>query len=310
MGRIMRNLDITTLRLFVAVCETGSLKMAGEQENLVGSAISKRFAQLEDALGTVLLTRRRRGMVPTQAGETLLEHARAVMANLDSIERDMAGYAGGASGLVQVLCTASVLEESLAHDVAAFLQVKAHRHIHVTMEERVSRGVVQGIHDGVASIGLCWDAVDLGGLAFRPYRPDHLVMVMHPSHPLARRRRLRFEETLDHQQVGLPATTAMQIMLRRIAAEHGKPLVHRVVVSTFDGALRVVHANLAISVVPREIAEIYAGAVGLVMVPLTDEWAERRFVLCFRDEAALSPASRLLVQHLANDRDAKLAESA
>jgi hypothetical protein len=37
---------------------------------------------------------------------------------------------------------------------------------------------------------------------------------------------------------------------------------------------------------------------------LTDEWAERRFVLCFRDEAALSPASRLLVQHLTNGRGA------
>lgn len=296
----MRDLDITTLKLFVSVCETGSLRLAGEQANIVGSAISKRFAQLEDSLGTALLTRRKRGMVPTQAGETLLEHARAVMARVERIERDMAGYAGGASGLVRLLCTASVLEESLAQDVADFLRVPAHRDIQVSMEEHVSRDVVQGIREGTASIGLCWDAVDLRGLDSRAYRADHLVMVMHPSHSLARQPGLRFEQTLDHQQVGLPATTALQILLRRVAAEHGKTLVHRVVVSNFDAALRVVHANLAISVVPLEVARIYAGATGLVVVPLVDTWAQRRFVVCFRDEGGLPPASRLLMKHLAN----------
>jgi hypothetical protein len=71
-------------------------------------------------------------MVPTHAGETLLEHARAVLARLDRIERDMSGYAKGASGQVRLLCTASVLEESLAQDVADFLSLPAHRDLQVS----------------------------------------------------------------------------------------------------------------------------------------------------------------------------------
>ena len=55
----MRELDLTTLRLFVAVCETRNIARAGEQANLVGSAISKRLAQLEDTVGVRLLQRRR-----------------------------------------------------------------------------------------------------------------------------------------------------------------------------------------------------------------------------------------------------------
>ncbi len=53
----MRDLDLTTLRLFVAVCETQNIARAGEQQHIVASAISKRLAQLEETVGTSLLDR-------------------------------------------------------------------------------------------------------------------------------------------------------------------------------------------------------------------------------------------------------------
>ena len=284
----MRYLDLTTLRLFVAVCETGSLSRAAEQAHIVGSAISKRLAQLEAGLGT------------PPAGATLLEHARVVLAGVDRIGRDMAGYAGGARGLVRVLCTSSVLEESLAHDVADFLRQPAHGDIQVTMEDHISPQVVRGVLEGTASLGLCWDAVDTQGLATRPYRTDRLAMVMHPAHPLAGHDHLHYAQTLAHQQVGLPATTILQILLRRVAAEQGRQIQSRATVSNFDAALRVVQADLAMAVVPVEVAAVYASAVGLRVVPLADAWARRQFVVCFKDRDTLSSAAQLLLEHLAS----------
>src|SRR5579864_5757764 len=99
----MRDLDLTTLRLFVAVCATGNMARAGEQENIVASAISKRLAVLEDTVGAKLLERRRHGVAPTAAGETLLEHARGMLAGADRITRDMADYGSGVKGQVRVL---------------------------------------------------------------------------------------------------------------------------------------------------------------------------------------------------------------
>ena len=294
----MRDLDLTTLRLFAAVCDARSIARAAEQANIVGSAISKRLAQLEDTVGTQLLVRRRRGVEPTPAGESLLEHARAMLASADQIERDMGAYALGIRGQVRILATASVMAESLADDVAAFLRVEAHHDIRVTMEERVSPDVIRGIKEGVASVGICWDAADLTGLQSCSYRHDHLAIVVHPSHPLAGRETLTFEETLAHEHVSLPAHSAVQVMLQRAAALKGKAVVHRVIVSNFEAALRVVRANLAISVVPREVAEPYARTYGLRVMPLSDGWARRRFAICFRDEAGLSAAARVLVRHL------------
>jgi DNA-binding transcriptional LysR family regulator len=88
-------------------------------------------------------------------------------------------------------------------------------------------------------------------------------------------------------------------MLQRNAARLGRTVNHRVVVTNFEAALRVVRAGLAISLVPREVAQAAAADLGLRLLPLAEPWAERRFILCYRDAASLTPAAQLLVEHLA-----------
>ena len=296
----MRDLDLTTLRLFVSVCETGNIARAGERANIVGSAISKRLAQLEDQVGTPLLVRKRHGVLPTPAGQTLLEHARGMLDGAARIERDMEAYVAGGRGQVRILASVSAMTESLADDVAAFLRLPKHLAINVDLEERVSPEIVRGVREGHASLGVCWDAANVGPLQSRPYRTDTLCVALPPGHPLAGRRKLRFADTLAYEQVSLPVNSAVQVMLQRRAAALGRALDHRVVVTNFEAALRVVRAGLAISIVPREVAE--AGAAppaGLKLLPLDEPWAQRRFILCFRDAASLSPAALLLVEHLA-----------
>jgi len=294
----MRDLDITTLRLFISVCETGNIARAGQRANIVGSAISKRLAQLEDTVGAKLLTRKRRGVEPTEAGETLLEHARAILASSDRIERDMSAYASGVKGQVRILATASVLAESLAEDIASFLQAEAHRNIRVDMEERVSNEVVRGVKEGIASLGICWDAAEFHGLAHRPYRGDRLAVVTAPGHPLAEQEAVFFEEALAYEHVSMPAAGAVLRMLQTAASNSGRTLRHRVTVSNFDSAFRVVLAGLAISVAPIEVATPYALAHGLRVLPLKDAWSRRRFAICMRSETGLTAAAALLLEHL------------
>jgi DNA-binding transcriptional LysR family regulator len=135
-------------------------------------------------------------------------------------------------------------------------------------------------------------------LQSRPYRSDHLSIVAHPAHPLAGQRSVRFEQTLDFEHVSLPVTSAVQVMLQRTAAELGRTVKYRVIVANFESALRVVRANLAISVVPQEVALPYALAHNLRVIALDEPWAERHFAISFRDESSLTPAARLLLAHL------------
>ncbi|HSH90404.1 MAG TPA: LysR family transcriptional regulator [Ramlibacter sp.] len=295
----MRDLDLTSLRLFAAVCESGNIARAGEKANIVPSAISKRLAQLEDTVGTPLLVRKRHGVVPTAAGHTLLEHARTMLDSAARIERDMEGYAAGVKGQVRILASVSAMSESLADDVAAFLKMPDHRNIQVDMEERVSPEIIRGVREGAASLGVCWDAAALGPLQSQGYRRDRLCIVVPPGHPLATKKSVRFAQTLDYEHVSLPVNSAVQVMLRRAAAQLGRTLNHRVVVTSFEAAMRVVRAGLAISLVPAEVSEPYAGTYGLKVIPLMEPWAERRFIICYRDANTLPPAAQLLVAHLA-----------
>lgn len=81
---------------------------------------------------------------------------------------------------------------------------------------------------------------------------------------------------LAHEHVGLPPTTAVYSMLHRAAARAGRTLINRVVVSNFDAALRVVRANLGISVIPMQVSRSWAAAGEIVAIPLLDGWAQRR----------------------------------
>ena len=294
----MRDIDLKTLRLFVAVADCRSMARAADQEHIEPSAISKRIAQLEDDLGVELLLRGRRGVQTTPAGLALLEHARTVLFTLDRIAADVASFTGGVEGHVRLIATASAIAEALLDDIASFMREPDNRNIRVDIEERFSRDLVRELRDGNASLGVCWDRVDFEGLAHRPYRRDRLALAVYAGHPLAGRASIGFEETLAFDHVGLPPSTAVHTMLQRAAASAGRTVTYRVVVSTFDAALRVVAADLGVAVVPLEVGRRGAAHADLSLVPISDSWAERCFAICFRQREALPPASRRLLDHL------------
>jgi DNA-binding transcriptional LysR family regulator len=75
----MRNLDITTLRSFLAVADAGGVTRAASFLNLTQSAVSMQIKRLEDNLNLTLLDRQGRGVALTAAGEQLLAYARRIV---------------------------------------------------------------------------------------------------------------------------------------------------------------------------------------------------------------------------------------
>lgn len=291
-------LDLTTLRLFVAVCETRNFVHAAQRQHLVGSAVSKRIAALEAQIKTPLFVRERHGVAPTAAGESFLEYARTMLAEAQRAEQAMGAYASGVRGQVRLLSTASVMSESLADDIVAFMRLPAHAGIKVDVEERFSPDVARGVREGHATLGITWDVVDLQGLQTSVYRTDHLGIAVPQAHPLARFKQVDFAQTLPWEQVSLPSSSAVQVLLERSAAQSGQAFQSRAMVSNFEAGLRMALAGLAICVVPLEIFRATQNVDKLRWVRLKDDWATRRFLLCCRQRDQLSLAAQLLMEHL------------
>ena len=299
----MRDLDLKTLRLLVAVCDHGNMKDAAAQEHIEPSAISKRIAQLEDTLGTPVLLRGRHGATPTPGGRALLEHARTLLFTLARIEADMAAFKGGIKGQVRVVASASAIAESLLDDLAAFMREPQHQGIQVDVEERFSRDIVGMVREGVVQLGVCWGSIDFGGLEHRPYRRDELALAVPLGHPLAELDAVRFEDTLGYEHVGLQPSAAVTTLLARAAAQAGKTMRFRVVVSNFDSAFRVVGANLGVSVVPRQVSQIYVSAGQVKLVRLLNDWAQREFAICYKKLSELTPSAERLMAFLSQQSD-------
>jgi DNA-binding transcriptional LysR family regulator len=295
---LLRRLDLTTLQLFVAICEEGTLTRAAQREAIAPSAVSKRLAELERNLGVALLHRRPRGMVPTPAGETLLHHARQMMFKADQIAVELAEHAKGVRGVVRMLANLSAIVQFLPADLRAFLAREPA--IRIDLEERPSGGVAKGVEDGWAEIGICAGTTEVRDLQSRLYRRDELAVVVPPDHPLAGRARLAFADTLDFDHVGLHAESSIYAQVRAAAHRSGRPLRLRVHAPSFDAVCRMAQAGMGLGIVPRLVFELLGPPMGLSGLPLTDDWAQRELHLVTRT-APLSPAGALLAAHLLAD---------
>lgn len=81
----MRNLDLTSLRSFVAVADSGGVTKAAGHLNLTQSAVSMQLKRLEEALNVKLLDRANRAVTPTAEGEHLLSYARRMLSLNDEV---------------------------------------------------------------------------------------------------------------------------------------------------------------------------------------------------------------------------------
>ncbi len=293
-----RRIDLTSLQLFVAVCELGSIGRAAEREFIAASAISKRLSDLEGTLGTPLLYRHARGVDLTPAGESLLHHARSVLYSLEKMQGELSEYADGVRGHVRVHANISAIVQFLPEDLGAFS--RAHDAIKIDLEEHLSSEIVRAVQEGAADLGVCHLAEGGGELQSLPYRDDTLVLVVPAGHPLAARGPIDFVDALDYDHVGLHTNSSIHVAMHQAATEAGRTIRLRIHVTGLDAMCRMIENGLGVGVMPLRAFELMQGGLGraLVCVALDEPWARRHIRLVARDFSTLPVAARMLVEHL------------
>jgi DNA-binding transcriptional LysR family regulator len=288
--------DLRDLELFIAVADAGSIARAAERSHTVASAVSKRISDLEESFGTGLLSRGAKGVELTAAGHALLSRARVLLHQARQLDDEMRRHASGARGYVRVFANISSMVEFLPAALASF--ATKHPDIHVHLEEHVSSVIAAAVADNSADLGIISEQPAIDGLTALPFRRDDLVVVLLPTHPLARRTSLNFSEVAELPFIGLHADSSLHHLLTRASVEAGLALNSRMHVTSFDAACAMVAAGLGVSVVPRAASTPYLKSLALSAIPLSDEWAARQLFLCTRTGTTLHSAARVLLDHL------------
>ncbi len=294
--RFAMRFDLVDLQLFIAIAETRSITAGAGRVHLALASASERIKGLELALGVALLKRGRRGVELTSAGESLLDHARIVIHNVEALQGDLASFASGARASVHLLANTSGLSEYLPKGLASFLA--AYPRISVDVEERESGDIAHAIAAGSADLGLAAEHALPEGIERIPFSEDRLVLVVPRQDELASRRQIDFAEVVKRDFVGLITSSALHAHVSGHAAKLGARLRFRARLNNFDAIGQMVAAGIGVAVMPEVAARRSAGATKIGVVRIRDAWANRRLVICARSFKALPKPAQQLVEHL------------
>jgi DNA-binding transcriptional LysR family regulator len=284
--------DWIDLQLFLHACEAGSLTGASERAHLTLAAASTRIRGMEEQAGSALLVRHSRGVRPTAAGETLAQHARAVLAQMALLQGALAAHGRGTRGRIRVLCNSSSAQAHLPPLLGAFLAARPA--VDIALQESPSHLTVQALRDGAADLGIVSSAVDTAKLIAAPWRADPLVLALPRGHALARLRKLSFAHALDFDLVGCGGASALHAHLSLHAAQQGKSMRLRANVTSLDAVCTLVAQGIGAAVVPAALLR-RKGTPRVSVRPLIDSWAQRTLMLC---RPAMAQKSGGLAQEL------------
>lgn len=291
-------MDIENIKLFVMVCEAGSMLQVATREHLSAPTLSRKIKQLEAQTGVALLKRGRRGVQPTPEGLLMLEKATALLNMAQELHNLLPSRRSQHSGVVTVMGSFSMTAGQLLDDIHDFLMLEENRNVRVVLKEADKQTIVDGVRAGRAALGVFWDATETSGLQTYPYRHDRGSVIVHPSHPLAKRDTVSYAEVICYATVHTKTMKLVESMLERSGMIESGSQNNRLEVPTFEALLRVVRKGSLVGICPREVAQVYQESFGLKILPLADRWADRRHVIGCLNVAALTPAARSLLEHL------------
>lgn len=303
-ANLLNGMDITTLRILLAAMEEGNLARVAERESIAISAVSRRIADFEQRYGFAIFDRHDRGVTPTPDGQILLDRIMSVLIEMERIAGDLVDRRDGVAGTVRLQAHITALASGLPARLALF--VEQHPGIDFLLEENTSREIIHAVQTGLCDIGLVSGTVDPRSLEVVHLEADELVAVLPAGSPLARHEVLSLADLLHEPFIGMQRDSALLSLYRTQAEAQNSRMNERVHATSFESVRLCVAAGLGVTILPAAAVRPFAEQQMLLVRKLSDSWARRPLMLCYRSKGPISAAARLLVRFLA---DASLGSS-
>ncbi|MEI5583809.1 MULTISPECIES: LysR family transcriptional regulator [unclassified Agromyces] len=177
------DVNLEQLRSFVEVARFGNFTRAAEELYLSQPSLSRQIAALEQSLGAELFHRARGGSTLTAAGESLLPLARRMLADAESVRRELAELAGLERGRVRLGATPTLCISLVAEVLSAFHD--EHPAIELHLSEQGSRRLLDELASGELDLALITttDATAAERFTVTPLLVEELVVVSSAAAP-------------------------------------------------------------------------------------------------------------------------------
>jgi LysR family transcriptional regulator for bpeEF and oprC len=185
------------MRAFVQVVESGSYTKAALQLGLHKATVSQQIQQLEDRLGTRLLTRTTRSVVPTAEGVAYAGHARTILQQLDEVESQLRRGTSAPAGHLRVDVPVAMGRLVFAPEMRGFLE----RYPKITIELGCTDRAVGLVNEGV-DCALRGGPLPDSGLSARRVGDLRFALCAAPNYIDRHGLPVAPEDLVHHHQVG------------------------------------------------------------------------------------------------------------
>src|SRR5436309_2569848 len=197
-------LHLARLKVLTEVLSRGSFSAAAESLSYTQSAVSQAIARLEAEIGATLVVRDRRGVRPTAAGATLVEHAESIFAQVEAAEADVAAVLGLRGGRLRVASFPSAGATLIPLAVALFR--RRHPEVSLTLAEGEPEEIAPRLRAGEFDIALLFEFPGVrepagAGLATVGLLDDPMHVALPAAHPLAAKPALTLVDLRDQDWV-------------------------------------------------------------------------------------------------------------
>ena len=289
-------MQLETLRLYCDVVRLRSMSRGAAANGVTQSAASQAMQQLETELGVMLLDRSRRPLVATEQGRAFYDACRALLQGFDKTRADLVASRQRVEGVVRVAAIYSVGLHDMSRHMQPFMA--QYPQARVLLECLHPHKVVEAVLNDEADLGILSYPSANRSLGVIPLRSEPMALVAHPSHRLARRRRVQPADLNGERFVAFDRALAIRRAIDRSLKQAN---VKVEVVMEFDNVETIKQAigiAAGVSILPRPTVVKEAGVRELVAVPLALPGLVRPIGIIHRRGQRFSPAVARFVELL------------
>jgi DNA-binding transcriptional LysR family regulator len=288
-------LKLRQILLLDALGETGSLRQAASRACLTQPAATKCLAELEDSLGVQLFERSHLGVRATLYGETMIRHARRILADIDAAHDDIGELASGAQTAVRIGTLIPLMVELLPEIVGQVKKVFPRMRISIDLaaQEQLLHGLRSGTYDLIFARALPADS--LGNLRQQTLYEERFVLVG-SAHTAVQPEDVRLEDLLDHAWV-LPPPGPLRKQIDTLFLATCGRLPHDVVeTNNLEFKIAYLQAEERFSFITERIAQDYAQRGMLRCLGALPDHCLGPHALVWRGDGFLGPAVEYVIR--------------
>jgi len=261
-------MQFESLQIFCDVVRWASFSRGASENKISQSSASQAVHQLEVRLGVRLIDRSKRPFVLTEEGKLYYEGCKELVARYHELENRVRTLNDErkATGTVGV---AAIYSVGLAH-MSRYVETFAERHpkAHVRLEYLHPTQVVGRVTEGAAELGLISYPRKWPDLTVIPWREEAMVLVVPPSHRLARRETVHVREIDGEKLVGFDPALSIRKAIDRFLRRHDVDVDVALVFDNIENIKRAVEISAGVAILPEPtvVEEIRAGTLSALAI--------------------------------------------